>query len=73
MLKVQRLKSTADLAFLLKPQARNLKQHIYPVFNSRGAIDHTFMTISFNLADFTDFFLPETLTSSPLRFTPFTD
>ena len=40
-----------------------------PVCNFRVVIDHTFMTICLNLADFTDFFLLETWTSLQWRFT----
>ena len=40
-----------------------------PVCNSQVVIDHTFMTICLNLADFPDFFLLETLTSLLLRST----
>ena len=40
--------------------------HIYLVCNYQVVIDHTFMPISLNLADFKDFFLLETLTSVPL-------
>ena len=40
-----------------------------PVCNSRVVIDHTFMTVCLNLADFTEFFLLETLTSLLLHFT----
>ena len=45
-------KSKADLAFLVKSVV----------------IDHTFMTISLNFADFTDFFLLKTLISLPFPF-----
>ena len=41
---------------------------VNPICNSRVVIDHTFMTISLNLAGFTDFFLLETLTSFLLPF-----
>ena len=39
------------------------------VCNSRVVIDHTFVRICLNLADFTDFLLLEILTSLLLRFT----
>ena len=60
--------SKTDLAFLLKSQALQLTQYIYPVCNSLLVIYHTFMAICLKLADFTYFFLPETLTSLLLHF-----
>ena len=53
--------SKADLTFLLKTQALHLTKCIYPVCNYLVVTDHTFMTTCLNLADFTDFFLLETL------------
>ena len=43
-----------DLAYLLKSQALHFTY--LSISNSRVEIDHTLMTISSNLVDFTDFF-----------------